>query len=91
MHEFMSMTYYEWSCRSSGYAIRQYKEWERTRYLGWLLVKVNSTKDDKKGPEDFLPLPTDPEKQIIVATSKEDRMKLFEQSQERLRLFQQNK
>lgn len=81
------MTYYEWSCKSAGYAIRSYKQWEHTRYLGWLTVKINSAKQDNKGPEDFLPLPTDPIKEISAPTTKEDRQKLFEEGQERLRML----
>lgn len=83
----MSMTYYEWSCKSSGYAIRHYKAWEQIRWLGFIQVKVNSTSQGKLTPQDILELPTDPEKVIMVATSKEDRQEMYEKAQERLRMM----
>lgn len=82
----MSMTYYEWSCKSSGYAIREYKSWEKFRYISWWLVRMNAT-NAPKSPQDILELPTDPEKVIIVATSKEDRQEMYEKAQERLRMM----
>lgn len=80
------MTYYEWSCRSSGYAIRLYKQWEQTRYIAWWFVRMNAT-NAPKSPEDLLPLITDPEKIVAVAVTKEDRQEMYDKAQERLRMM----
>ena len=82
----MSMTYYEWSCKSSGYAIRLYKQWEHTRYIAWWFIRMNAS-NPPKSPEDIMPLPIDPEKIVSVATTVEDKQKMFEQGQERLKKF----
>lgn len=68
--------------------MRNFKQWEQTRYLAWMFRRMNISKEDNKMPSDIYPLPTDPEKIIDVPTSKEDREALLQKAKERLSMLQ---
>lgn len=57
------MTFSEFYAYSEGHRLRQEREWERTRFLGAILINVNVSKKSKQvSPQDLVKLSFDSNK-----------------------------
>lgn len=62
------MTEYEFGLYRSGFHKKEMAEWERTRFVAWMVQATQSTKPVKI--EDILPLPIDEERKIAREKAK---------------------
>lgn len=79
LSEFYDMTEYEFSIIRAGYQKRQIVEWERTRFVAWMIQATQASKP--LSVEEIMPLPIDAErkaqrdklkKSVKVSTKKFD-------------------
>ena len=62
--EFWRLTFAEYNLMCEGYFIREAREWERTRYLAYCIIKTAPVEDKLNDVTDLMKLKTDPEDDI---------------------------
>jgi hypothetical protein len=57
--DFRDMTLSEWQAYMEGATLRNEDAWRRTRLLFWLTWNIHAGTNERKSPEELLPLPGD--------------------------------
>jgi hypothetical protein len=65
---FWALTLAEFDAMRRGHQRRTVREWQHTRWLGWLLVSINSDPDGARPTlSDIMPLPGDDDYALLTA------------------------
>lgn len=84
--EFYSLTFYEYTCVLAGYILRKSHTSENSRYVAYMIYKMNTGDKTPIKIDKFWPLITD-QKEVVEIIKPEDKELLIKQAKDRLALF----
>lgn len=87
-HDFMSLTWYDYSLIISRHIKETSRQWERSRFVAYWIYWAN-TDTDRDTLYDFLPLITDPPAQEHEPFTEEDRLRVVQEAAMRTQIFKE--